>query len=154
MIEWKGGDRPELRAAAKAALETLEDPVEMKTFGPLPTSESQRRKNMPLFDGCMLYFPDALLAVAEHSRKANEKHNPGEALHWSKHKSNDHPNCAARHMVDMGPNWDQVDPEFGSLHAVAGAWRALATAQIAIEAQRAGMTPRAYLKQLEVKEAA
>lgn len=35
MIEWKGGDRPELRAAAKAALDTLEDPVEMKTFGPL-----------------------------------------------------------------------------------------------------------------------
>lgn len=112
------------------------------------TDESKRRKGMPLFDGCFLYFPDALLAVAEHSRKANEKHNPGEALHWSKHKSNDHPNCTARHMVDMGPNWDQIDPEFGSLHAVAGAWRALATAQIAIEAQRAGMTPRAYLKKL------
>lgn len=110
---------------------------------------SAARKALPLFDGCVMYFPDALLAVAEHSRKANQKHNPGQPLHWSKHKSSDHANCVARHLVDIGQNWDEIDPEFGSLHAVALAWRALALAQIAIEAGRAGMTVRAYLKQLE-----
>lgn len=103
---------------------------------------------MPLVDGFLLYFPDAALAVAEHSRKANEKHNPGEPLHWSKHKSHDHANCIGRHLLDMGPNWDQIDPEFGSLHAVAVAWRAMALAQIAIEAKRAGMSVRDYMKKL------
>ncbi len=114
-------------------------------------AESKRRKRMPLWEGFLLYFPDAALAVAEHSRKANDKHNPGEPLHWSKHKSNDHPNCVGRHLLDIGPNWDAVDPEFGSLHAVALAWRAMALAQIAIEAQRAGLSPRDYLRKLEAE---
>lgn len=109
----------------------------------LPT-DSKARKGMPLFQGCMMYFPDALLAIAEHSRKANEKHNPGEPLHWSKDKSNDHADCAARHLVDIGPEWDAVDPEFGSLHAVALAWRALALAQTVIERKRAGATADNY----------
>ena len=115
-------------------------------------AESKRRKGMPLFDGCMMYFPDALLAVAEFSRMANDKHNPGERVHWSKSKSNDHPNCVARHLIDIGPNWDGVDTEFGVMHAVPLAWRALATLQIAIEAKRAGMTPHAYLESLKAKE--
>lgn len=120
---------------------------------PPVVDESKRRKGMPVFDGFLNYFPDAVLAIAEHSRKANDKHNPGEALGWTKHKSNDHPNCMARHLLDMGPNWDRIDPEFGSLHAVAGAWRALATAQIAIEALRAGLTPGEYLKKLQAEAA-
>lgn len=111
-------------------------------------SESQRRKLMPLFDGALQYFPDALLAISEHSRKANEKHNPGEALHWSKHKSNDHPNCVARHLVDIGPDWVAIDPEFGTMHVIALGWRSLAMGQIAIEAQRLGLTPKAYLLKL------
>lgn len=115
---------------------------------PPALDESKRRKLMPIHAGCMLYFPDALLAVAEHSRKANEKHNPGEPLHWSKHKSNDHANCIGRHLLDAGPNWDGIDPEFGSLHAVALSWRSLAMAQIVIEAARALMTPREYLLKL------
>lgn len=73
-----------------------------------------------------MYFPNALLAVAAHSKKANDKHNPGEPLHWSKEKSSDHADCIGRHLLDIGPNWDAIDPEFGSLHATALAWRALA----------------------------
>ena len=106
-------------------------------------NESAKRKGMPLFQGCFMYFPDALLAVAEHSRKANDKHNPGEPLHWSKDKSKDHADCIARHLLDIGPKWDAVDPEFGSLHAVALAWRALALAQTVIERER--KTPVAAL---------
>lgn len=100
------------------------------------STDSKARKNMPLWAGCLMYFRDALLAVAEHSRKGNEKHNPGQPLHWSRDKSTDHADCAARHLVDMGPDWTEVDPEFGTLHAVAAAWRALAVAQIAIERSR------------------
>lgn len=96
-------------------------------------SESQRRKAQPLFQGFLMYFPDACLAVAEHSRKANEKHNPGERLHWSKDKSKDHADCIARHLIDIGPEWDRIDLEFGSLHATALAWRALALLQTVLE---------------------
>lgn len=114
--------------------------------GPIPTpmevgraehvaivTESARRKAQPLFQGCLMYFPDALLAVAEHSRKANDKHNPGEKLHWSKDKSKDHADCIARHLLDIGQNWDAIDPEFGSYHAAALAWRALALLQTVLE---------------------
>jgi hypothetical protein len=100
------------------------------------TDESTKRKGMPLFQGCLMYFPDALLAVAEHSRKANDKHNPGEPLHWSKDKSKDHADCIARHLLDIGPTWDASDPEFNSLHATALAWRALALLQTVIERER------------------
>ena len=99
-------------------------------------TDSAKRKLQPLFSGCLMYFPDALLAVSEHSRKANEKHNPGEALHWSRDKSKDHADCIARHLLDIGPKWDAVDPEFDSLHATALAWRALALLQTVLERQR------------------
>lgn len=99
---------------------------------PRPTL-SEVRKSKPLFSGCLMYFPDALLAVAEHSKKGNDKHNPGMPLHWSKDKSKDHADCIARHLIDLGQNWNAVDPEFGSYHATALAWRALALLQTVIE---------------------
>lgn len=105
--------------------------------GEPPASESAIRKGKPLFSGCLMYFPDALLAVAEHSRKANDKHNPGEPLHWSKDKSKDHADCIARHLLDIGPKWDDTDPEFGSYHATALAWRALALLQTVLERKKA-----------------
>lgn len=91
------------------------------------------RKDMPLFSGCLMYFPLALLAVSHHSKKGNDKHNPGQPLHWSKDKSKDHADCIARHLMDIGPNWDNLDPETGSYHAAALAWRALALLQTVLE---------------------
>jgi len=96
-------------------------------------SDSQSRKNRPVFSGVLMYFPDALMAVAEHSKKGNDKHNPGQPLHWAKEKSKDHADCIARHLIDIGPNWDAVDPETQSLHAQALAWRALALLQTVLE---------------------
>ncbi len=98
--------------------------------------DSKTRKGMPLFEGCLMYFPDALLAVSEHSRKANAKHNGDAPLRWSKEKSKDHADCIARHLVDIGKTWDAVDPELGSLHATALAWRALALLQTVIERKK------------------
>jgi hypothetical protein len=98
--------------------------------------ESAMRKRQPLARGCMRYFPDALLAVSELSMFGNEKHNPGEYLHWSRGKSNDHADCAARHLLEPFG----VDASYGPgkhvLHSVAAAWRALANAQIEIEELR------------------
>lgn len=94
---------------------------------------SQDRKNTPIANGALYYFPDAIAAVARVSKKGNDKHNPGEPLHWSREKSSDHADCVARHLVDAGKNWTNVDPETGELHAAALAWRALAMLQIALE---------------------
>ena len=91
------------------------------------------RKSKPVFSGVLMYFPDAILAVSEHSLAGNTKHNPGEPLRWAKEKSSDQADCIARHLIDIGPNWDAVDPETGSLHAQALAWRALALLQTVLE---------------------
>ena len=115
--------------------------------------DSTTRKGFPLWAGALMYFGDALLLVSEHSRKANDKHNPGEPLHWSKHKSTDHADCAARHLFDMGPDWDAIDPEFDSYHATALAWRSLALLQMVAEAKRAGMKVRDYIAKLKADAA-
>lgn len=94
----------------------------------LPT-DSKARKDIPLARGCLDYFPDALAAVAELSRAGNDKHNPGQPLHWSREKSSDHADCIMRHLVDRG----KADEEDGILHDVKVAWRALAMAQLALE---------------------
>lgn len=101
----------------------------------LPT-DSKARKDVPLAAGCLFYFPDTFAAIAALSKKGNEKHNPGQPLHWSRGKSNDHADCIMRHLVDSGPDHTAVDEEDQVLHAVKVAWRACALAQIAIETVR------------------
>jgi len=89
-------------------------------------SESKRRKETPIYSGVLRYFPDALAAVARLSFKGNEKHNPGQPLHWARGKSTDHGDCIVRHQLEP----DVIDPETGEFHACAVAWRALAQLQL------------------------
>lgn len=89
----------------------------------------KNRKEQPIATGVLDYFPLALAAVSRLSKFGNDKHNPGEALHWERSKSNDHRDCIARHLIECGT----VDTESGELHDVALAWRALANLQIAEE---------------------
>ena len=90
---------------------------------------SAERKSAPVHTGCMLYFPDALMAVARVSKKGNDKHNPGEPLHWARGKSMDQSDCVARH--ELSP--DRVDPESGESERAHAAWRALADLQLSEE---------------------
>lgn len=116
------------------------------TAGPqniLPT-DPKARKEVPVASGFMDYFPDAIIAVARLSMKANNRHNPGEPLHWSKHKSTDHADCLERHFLQRG----QHDAEWDESHTVEMAWRAMALLQIEIEAKRAGLSPSDYIKKL------
>lgn len=92
-------------------------------------SDSKDRKQTPLCTGVLDYFPDALAAVARLSWKGNEKHNPGQPLHWSKGKSGDHADCLIRHLLERGT----MDPEMQESHTVHVAWRALALLQTEIE---------------------
>src|SRR5690349_23449099 len=93
------------------------------------TTDSKKRKNIPLARGLLDYFPDALCAVAELSRIGNEQHNPGEPLHWARDKSTDHADCILRHLIEAGT----VDTD-GMRHSAKLAWRALAQLQLELEA--------------------
>jgi hypothetical protein len=81
--------------------------------------------------GLLDYFPAALALVAEVSRLGNEKHNPGEPMHWSRNKSTDHADTIIRHLADRG----LLDPEDGLPHSAKVAWRALALLQEELESQ-------------------
>jgi len=91
---------------------------------------SQERKDRPIVSGVLDYFPDALLEVALCSKLGNDKHNPGEPLHWSREKSADHADCIGRHLLDRGKR----DSE-GVRHSAHLAWRALALLQLELEAE-------------------
>ena len=104
------------------------------------STDSATRKRMPVATGCMGYFPDALLLVSFVSKVGNDKHNPGEPLHWDKAKSADEKDAEARHMLDA-LRGDPPDPgleELGALgHLASKAWRALGDLQRACDAERA-----------------
>jgi len=101
-------------------------------------ASSEDRKKFPLTDGLLHYFPDALAAVAYVSWLGNQKHNPGEELHWSQSKSSDHLNCVGRHLTQAGFLDDDGLP-----HSWRLAWRALANLQMEMQALGAPLPPRA-----------
>jgi dATP/dGTP diphosphohydrolase, N-terminal len=107
---------------------------------PLPT-DSKARKDIPMASGVLDYFPDALAAVAEVSVAGNLKHNPGQPLHWSKGKSDDHADALLRHLVDRG-KFDEIDIGGGNTvrvrHSAEVAWRSLANLQTEIELEQEG----------------
>lgn len=114
----------------------------MREVGPnrcttLP-SDPQERKKYPIFSGCLAYFPDAIAAVAHLSWRGNQQHNPGEPLHWARGKSMDQEDTLVRHLMESGGEGSCVSgfDSDGELHSVKIAWRALAKAQLEIEALR------------------
>lgn len=93
---------------------------------------SAERKECAVARGVFAYFPDAIALVARHSVRMNEKHNPGQSVHWSRDKSTDHEDCKARHLIATAINPDVRDAD-GAYEKVCKAWRALADLQIWIE---------------------
>ena len=92
--------------------------------------DAQARKAIPICTGVLDYFPDALAEVARLSLIANEQHNPGEPLHWSKGKSTDHADCLVRHLLQRGT----IDTD-NVTHTAKVAWRALALLQTELEGE-------------------
>lgn len=90
--------------------------------------DSAIREQYPLWDGLFAYFPAALAEVSRWSLAGNNKHNPGEPLHWAREKSTDHENKILRHLLDAR----QLNDE-GFYEAVGMAWRALALCQEILE---------------------
>lgn len=121
-------------------IEIPDEPIPYALTLPVYRSvDSATRKLMPVASGCLAYFPDALLLVAWVSRVGNEKHNPGQPLHWAKEKSTDEFDCEVRHMLDYfrGLPADPGLEPLGDLgHLASKAWRALAHLQRACDANR------------------
>lgn len=121
------GDRI-LSPAAYADLATIGIPPKAEPKHTLPT-ESQARKDLPVTTGVFDYFPAALAAVAAVSKAGNDKHNPGQPLHWARSKSMDQADAIGRHLLERGG----IDPDNGLRHSAQLAWRSLALLQIELE---------------------
>lgn len=104
----------------------------------LPTDD-KARKGLPIFRGPLMYFPDALLALAAVCKAGNDQHNPGEPLHWAREKSTEQMDTALRHMMDHGLG-TTTDTD-GMWHLAKAAWRILAELQLTIEAAQGKVTP-------------
>lgn len=96
---------------------------------------SAERKQMPVHRGCFKYFPDALMAVAMLSMRADRKHTPNadpndmSRPQWVKDASADHGDCVGRHQLDVGIQDEQMGLDF----MVSVGWRALAQLQAHID---------------------
>ena len=112
----------------------------------LPQDDS-RRKLAPMARGFLDYFPAAMFAVAEHSKRSDMKHNPGSTPEsdptWNRPKSSDHLDCILRHMAER-----HTDPAY---HMRAIAWRAMAALQEYMEAHE-GAAPGAASRNVNMKE--
>jgi hypothetical protein len=97
-------------------------------------NKHQERKMCPVFSGCVMYFPDALQAIAKCSKAGNDQHNPGTPLHWDRAKSGDELDAMMRHAMEAGTFDDD-----GILHDVKVAWRACANLQKQLE--KLGLAP-------------
>ena len=115
----------------------------------LPT-DSQARKEYPLFRGCLRYFPAALAGVAITSKLGNDKHNPGQPMFHSRSKSHDHGDCIIRHLIDVedllasfkrGDLEVTVEQILNEANQMA--WRALAYSQLLHEVFGAPTAPGA-----------
>lgn len=99
--------------------------------------DSAHRKDFPLFEGLLAYFPDACAYVAHISKKGNDKHNPGQAMHHARSKSGDHADCIMRHLSNHG-GYDEA----GLRESGGVAWRAMALLQEEIERDMGLPLPR------------
>jgi hypothetical protein len=118
----------------------------MDKLTPLRPKSSAERKGEPMHSGVLMYFPDAIAALARLSLAGNRKHNgPDAPLDWTRGTSNDHMDCITRHSLTK----NALDAEGGEADGVALAWRALA--DLLIEEERrlaaAGIMPYSGIDQ-------
>jgi hypothetical protein len=99
---------------------------------PLP-NDRDARNALPVWDGCIAYFPDCWAEIAKVSVIGNKQHALGTKLRFARDVSTDHANKVMRHMLDHQAG--RIMDNDGTYHLAKAAWRALAALQVAIEAQ-------------------
>ena len=113
------------------------------------STDSNARKNYPIFRGCLRYFPAALAGVAKTSKLGNDKHNPGEEMHHARDKSPDQGDCILRHLIDVEDllaafnRGEKVTSEEILNEVNQMTWRALAFSQLIHEQLGAPLAPGA-----------
>lgn len=122
----------EQREAYFKRYEKRDPPAPLNDGARLPSTlpnGSKERKEYPLADVLFGQFPAAMVAIARHSYKGNDKHNPGEPLQDNRALSKDDANCIMRHLLE------------GDYEAVA--WRAVRLLQKKLEQEGAPVAPLA-----------
>lgn len=119
-----------------------QDTEEYGRGGTMPET-SLERKHVPLATGFLDYFPDASIEVCQVSYWGNEKHNPGEPLHWARGKGGNNADEAIRHFMQRGRMDESDPPHMRVRHMAKCVWRMMAILQLEIEAERkaAGVPP-------------
>jgi hypothetical protein len=97
--------------------------------------DADKRNELPMADGLLDYFPNALAEVSALSYRATRQHHPDEPMHWDRSKSTDHRNKIIRHLADT----HTVDDK-GNDHWAMVCWRALAGYQEYLE-RKHGLPP-------------
>jgi len=83
----------------------------------------KQRKDTKIFQGVLMYFPNAIREVAKCSLASNRQHNGDAPLYWDMSKSKDELGSLTRHLVDLASG-EEYD-EDGTLNLAKIAWRAL-----------------------------
>ena len=91
----------------------------------------EERKATPIFTGVLMYFPDAIKAVAQCSMAGNNQHHADKPLHWDRSKSGDELDAAMRHLTDHASGI--VYDDDGIRHITKTCWRLLAFLQKELE---------------------
>ena len=116
----------------------VDKPKTEQASQPILSTDSTERKNTPIWSTVFKNWPLALAALARHCKRGNDKHNPGQQIHWAREKSSDHEDCAARHLVDV----HHYNAEIGEYEeACALVFRGMCILQL-LEEKRLGKTPK------------
>lgn len=101
---------------------------------PMPTTLAEWRKQRPVYEGFIKYFPDAIMECSHLSLQGNAQHGKeGDPLQWYKEKSTDEKDCIVRHLIDLSQGDTDDD---GIWQEVKAMWRACANVQRKIDALR------------------
>ena len=114
---------------------------EEQLYERLVNPSAEDRKKMPVYNGVLKYFPDAIREVSKCSQAGNDQHHSDKPLHWDRSKSGDELDALTRHLLEVGT----TDTD-GVKHSAKVAWRALANLQKELE--REGKAPLSKYNQL------
>ena len=95
----------------------------------LDQMDDNERKALPVYDGLLSYFPNALCLVAANSMEGQQQHAPDEPLQWHKYKSRDELGSLSRHLLDYAIAEARGDYSTMAEATASIAWRALAHAE-------------------------
>jgi Domain of unknown function (DUF5664) len=96
-------------------------------------ADKQKAAKVPVWQGVIAYFSNALHAVGAISKFGAAKHNEGKMpTTWRAYECNVYADALARHIFEEGKG-DLYDSESGMLHAGHEAWNALARLEKLLE---------------------